>query len=92
MKEVTGELNMTLIVAISIGILAAFFFGIVWPMLNHNFQSEANCKSATCNCKEEIREANNGKCCCWISKNTENPGDNVGSCSSDGLFTCPFGG
>jgi hypothetical protein len=33
MKEATGELNMTIIVSISIGILAAFFFRL--PMADN---------------------------------------------------------
>ncbi len=92
MKEVTGELNMTLIVAISIGILAAFFFGVIWPMLDHNFQSEANCKSATCNCSQDVRGANNGKCCCKITNDSKEMQDISGNCNGEGLFTCPFGG
>ncbi len=50
MKEVQGELNTALIVAVSIGVLAAFFFGYIWPALRYNFQSQSACKSATCNC------------------------------------------
>ena len=43
MKEATGELNLAVIVAISIGILAAFFFGVLWPMIDTNFQRNAQC-------------------------------------------------
>lgn len=79
MKEVTGELNMTVIVCFSIGILATFFFGTIWPMINHNFEKNTNCKSATCNCNESIRNANNGYCECWTDVDKEH-------------FLCPFGG
>lgn len=82
MKEAAGELNMTVIVCISVGILMAFFFGVLWPILNGNFEREANCKNATCNCSEEIREANKGRCECWTTKNG----------SESEHFNCPFGG
>ena len=42
MKEATGELNMAAIVAISIGILSAFFFGFIWPILDLNFKKFEN--------------------------------------------------
>ena len=43
MKEATGELNLAVIVAISIGILAAFFFGVLWPMIHGNFEKNSQC-------------------------------------------------
>ncbi len=55
MKEATGELNMTIIVSISIGILAAFFFGFLWPMINGNFQKNSQCSKAICDCSTEVR-------------------------------------
>ena len=51
MKEATGELNMTVIVAIAVGILAAFFYTIIWPSLKANFNSNARCAKAVCYCK-----------------------------------------
>lgn len=83
MKEATGELNMTVIVVISVGILSAFFFYTLWPMIKGNFQGEANCKSATCNCSNEIREANDGKCECMVYKAD---GQTIGP------IYCPYGG
>lgn len=56
MKEATGELNMTVIVAISIGILSAFFFGVIWPMINGNFNRNTQCSKAICDCSKEVRE------------------------------------
>ena len=64
MKEATGELNVTVIVAISVGILSAFFFGVIWPMINKNFQSETSCKKATCDCSSDARA--DGKCECKL--------------------------
>ena len=52
MKEATGELNLAVIVAISIGILAAFFFGVLWPMIDTNFQKNAENQTGLANrCK-----------------------------------------
>ena len=48
MKEATGELNMTVVVLTLVGLLSAFFFYTVWPMLRHNFVSETNCSKAIC--------------------------------------------
>lgn len=74
MKEATGELNSTVIVILSVGVLSTFFFGYLWPLIHHNFQREANCKSATCNCcKEE-----NGKTC----------KDGVGRVNRNGVEYC----
>lgn len=75
MKEATGELNATIVVIISVGILAAFFFGTLWPMLKNNFEQNANCQKAICNCSKEIRDANDGDCLCEIKKNGEVQGE-----------------
>ena len=48
MKEATGELNMTIVVIIAIGILTAFFFTIIWPALNNNLAKNAKCSDAIC--------------------------------------------
>ena len=58
MKEATGELNMAVVVAISIAILAAFFFSYLWPIINDNFQRTSQCNNAACNCNN--RETING--------------------------------
>lgn len=81
MKEATGELNMTVIVAISVGILIAFFFSFLWPMINQNFQKESQCKKAICNCKNAAE--NNYKCDCWVVNDNGNESEH---------FMCPFGG
>ncbi len=77
MKEATGELNMAVIVAISVGILAAFFFGSVWPTINQNFNRTAQCNKAICDCKNA--QDNNNMCTCKIGNN-------------DDEFLCPFKG
>lgn len=78
MKEATGELNMTVIVAIAVGILMAFFFTVIWPMLDANFKHNTNCKAALCDCANA--RSNNYKCTCWLEGNESN------------TFECPFGG
>lgn len=89
MKEATGELNMTVIVAISIGILAAFFFGWLWPLINNNFKSTSQCNKAYCNCSEEVREqvsnetGRKGNCKCAESKASYDNGE---------FYYCPFKG
>ncbi len=60
MKEATGELNTTVVVVISVGILMAFFFGVLWPILKGDFERETGCKSAICNCSKENREVIKG--------------------------------
>ena len=71
MKEATGELNTTVIVVISVAILSAFFFGVLWPILKGNFDRQTGCKAAICNCNEENRVVENGieYCKCTIKKN-----------------------
>ncbi len=86
MKEATGELSMTVIVSISIGILAAFFFGVLWPMINGNFQKTSQCNKAVCDCAKTTRDTiesetgrkNNCLCQDSIDSNT--------------TFYCPFKG
>ena len=48
MREATGELNTTVIVLTLVGLLSAFFFYTVWPMIKNNFVSNTNCAKAIC--------------------------------------------
>ena len=48
MKETTGELNMTIIVVIAVAILVAFFYFVIWPNLNTNFEANSKCSQAIC--------------------------------------------
>lgn len=80
MKEATGELNMNVIVAISVGILMAFFFSFLWPATKDNFNRTANCKNANCNCSNY--KENDYMCDCTYT-------------AKDGKVTemqCPYGG
>ena len=48
MKEATGELNGTLVVVITIGLLSTFFFTVIWPILKNNLHSNTRCTDAIC--------------------------------------------
>ncbi len=88
MKEATGELNLAVIVAIAVGILAAFFFGYMWPMINHNFHQNAQCNRAICDCSKAVE--NNYRCECRMpSKDGESDDTNYYGTET---FYCPFKG
>ena len=70
MKEATGELNMTAVFAISVAVLAAFFFTVIWPMLRGDFSRNADCNKAKCDCSVEKRNEHDGNCWCTTTKNT----------------------
>jgi hypothetical protein len=48
MKEATGELNSTLVVVIAVGLLAAFFYYTLWPILKNNMDQNSMCSQAWC--------------------------------------------
>ncbi|MBR1414160.1 MAG: hypothetical protein IJ574_05800 [Bacilli bacterium] len=48
MKEATGELNSTVIVVIIVGLVIAFFFSVVWPMIDRDVSDTADCSKAVC--------------------------------------------
>ncbi len=59
MKEATGELNVMVIVAIIVAMLAFFFFGFIWPRINENFRHSSSCDDAICICEDKD---DTGKC------------------------------
>ncbi len=59
MKEAVGELNITVIVVVSVALLAFFFFSVLWPSINSNFKHNTNCDDAICVCDDR---GENGKC------------------------------
>ncbi len=78
MKEATGELNMTVVIVIAVGILAAFFYTVIWPLIGDNFDKNANCNNAICKCDENCRN-NTGIAKCYVKgKSTQ--------------FECPWKG
>ena len=88
MKEATGEINLAVIVMISIGVLMAFFFGVLWPMLDFKFTSTAQCNKAVCNCSEESIRGLPGLhevegimyCTCWDDEEEDRSSDNSFDC------------
>ena len=88
MKEATVEINLAVIVMISIGVLMAFFFGVLWPMLDFNFTSTAQCNKAVCNCSEESIRGLPGLhevegimyCTCWDDEEEDRSSDNSFDC------------
>ena len=48
MKEATGELNSTLVVVIAVGLLSAFFYYTLWPILKNNMDQNSKCSEAWC--------------------------------------------
>lgn len=48
MKEATGELNMSIVVISSVALLAAFFYTVLWPMIDKSQKTQLNCKNAIC--------------------------------------------
>lgn len=82
MREATTEVSLLVIVAISVAIMMAFFFGVIWPHIRNNYQREANCKNAICDCSNA--KNNNYMCKCWAS--------NKDKASNSNSFTCAWEG
>lgn len=57
MKEATGELNATVVVVLTIGLLSTFFFTIIWPRLKNNLNANTKCSDAICKVnKDRLQE------------------------------------
>ncbi len=48
MKQATGNLNSTVVVLLAVGILIAFFYYTVWPLVKTNFEQNSQCSKAIC--------------------------------------------
>ena len=60
MKEATGELNMTVVVVVAIGVMASFFFGYFWPnIVKPSIENDTLCNKAKC--KTGSDNISNGK-------------------------------
>lgn len=53
MKEASSELNATVVVVLAIGVLMAFFYYTIWPILKDNFEKNSQCSKAICETKDE---------------------------------------
>ena len=82
MKEATGELNMTVVIVIAVGILAAFFYTVIWPAISNNFHSNANCNDAICECPNNATNCKLANCY-LVDENGDKDGD---------TFQCPWKG
>lgn len=73
MKQATGELNMSIVVIITVAILAAFFYTTIWPTLRNNFDSKSKCSNAVCNSKK-IDENGMAECKIYDKKGNQQGG------------------
>lgn len=48
MKETTGELNSVIVVMLAVGVLIAFFYYTLWPIIKNNFIQSSQCSKAIC--------------------------------------------
>jgi len=48
MKEATGELTGSVVVVLAIGVLMAFFYYTLWPLIRENFNKNSQCSKAIC--------------------------------------------
>lgn len=70
MKEATGELNMTVVIVISIGILLAFLYTFLWPLISENFNKNAKCSNAICSCPGNQKTCSKAEC--YVKGNESN--------------------
>ena len=79
MKEATGELNMSVVVISSIAILSAFFYTVLWPMINENQKQQTNCSKAICTDKNPSKDVENGiiRKCYYMDNNVRHELNNV---------------
>ena len=54
MKEATGELNVTVVVAIIVAVLSSFFFSIIWPNIRTYVNNNVRCDDAICTCLDGV--------------------------------------
>lgn len=91
MKEATGELNMTIVIVIAVGVLAVFFYTLIWPMIKRNYDGNASCAKAICECDDVCTKTGLAKC------KVPDAGDKSNEASKqdydpDNEFRCPWKG
>ena len=63
MKEATGELNTTIIVVLAVGVLMAFFYYTLWPIVKDNFEKNTQCSKAICEpCRDKNKKCDTVTC------------------------------
>ncbi len=65
MKEATGDLNMTVVIAMIVAALASFFYFIIWPKIGDS--QSTDCAKAVCG--KNVDE--NGMVECTLEGKTE---------------------
>lgn len=84
MKEVTGELNATLITVMAVALLAVFFFSVLWPMMKGNLETSAKCSDAIC----DVGYNSGNMAYCYTP--AQNPSE-AAAAKAD-YFECPYRG
>ncbi len=69
MKQATGELNATVVVVLAIGVLIAFFYYTLWPILKNNFEKNSQCSKAIC---DSVDTDGDGYVTCHIKNDPSN--------------------
>ncbi len=64
MKEATGELNMTIVVAMLVAALASFFYFSIWPKIGQS--QNTDCQRAVCEKKPETKGEHAGQVKCTV--------------------------
>lgn len=70
MKEATSGLNMSLVTIIAIGVMAAFFYTILWPQVKSNYDRNTKCDKAIC--RSSTYNPNTGKVLCDLYDDNRN--------------------
>lgn len=79
MKETTGELNATVVVLLAIGILMAFFYYTIWPLIKVNFEKNSQCSKAICeSCRDS--KGNAATNCDYVKCHPKNDPNTIFEC------------
>ncbi len=78
MKQATGELNMTVVIVVTVAFLAVFFFAILWPGIKNTFIATSRCSDAVCG-----KNPQDGLVDCWYYEDGHQQGSS---------FKCPWKG
>jgi hypothetical protein len=83
MKEASGELNSTVFVILAIGVLMAFFYYVIWPIVRQDVNNNSQCSKAVC--EKCVNAAGKPKTNCKTVK-CHLPGD------ESNIFECVYKG
>ncbi len=72
MKEATGELNMTVITVVAIAALAAFFYLVIWPIIQNGAAINSACNASNGGNSSYTTTVNGKKVTCGNGKCTYN--------------------